>query len=117
MASAIIVFIVGLIILIPYAIITYNAYGDSGFVSEWEIVYYSYLLLFYRLGLLSVINLLPIPPFNGSLFVASFMNDKLCSRYLKLEKYTRMILAILAIFGITDIIMVMLYSMVGNVPI
>ena len=114
-ASAIIVLIGGLIVLIPYAIITYGAYGDSGF--GWDIVYYSFLLLLYRLGLLSVINLLPIPPFNGSLFVASFMNDKLCSRFLKLGKYTRMILTILAIFGITDMIMETLYSMVGNVPI
>ena len=117
LASAIIVLIGGLIALIPYAIITYGAYGDSGFGSEWDIIYYSFLLLLYRLGLLSVINLLPIPPFNGSLFVASFMNDKLCSRFLKLGKYTRIILAILAVFGITDMIMEMLYSMVGNIPI
>lgn len=114
LASAIIVMIVGLIALIPYAIIAYGAYGDSGFGSEWENVYYSFLLFVYRLGLLSLINLLPIPPFNGSLFAASFMNDKLCSRFLELGKYVRIVLVVLVAFGITDSIMDMLGNVMGN---
>ncbi|MBN2482587.1 MAG: site-2 protease family protein [Candidatus Omnitrophica bacterium] len=50
--------------------------------------------------ILAIFNLLPIPPLDGSRIVASFLSYRQAYRYLKLERFGFLIIALLLIFRI-----------------
>ncbi len=71
--------------------------------------------------LLMVLNLLPVPPLDGSRVVASFLPDPLAWKYSRIEQYGLIILLLLMVSGILGKIMwppvqfvqTMIYHMIG----
>ena len=50
--------------------------------------------------LLMIVNLLPLPPLDGSRVLFSVLPNKLAYQYIKLEKYGLLILVVLLITGV-----------------
>jgi len=63
-----------------------------------------YVLFLYNLSL-SVFNLIPIPPLDGSKILSSLLQGKILYNYYQIEPYGPLILIFLAYFGLINTIM------------
>ena len=66
-------------------------------------------------SILMVLNLLPIPPLDGSRVVASFLPNRLLLPYLRLERWGMVILIVLMVSGLLSKVLLPLVSIVQNV--
>ena len=64
--------------------------------------------------LLMVLNLLPVPPLDGSRVVAGFLPDPLAWKFGRIEQYGLIILLLLMVSGILGKIMLPPVAMVQN---
>lgn len=65
-------------------------------------------------SILMVLNLLPIPPLDGSRVVASFLPQQLLLPYLRLERWGLLILILLMVSGLLSKILLPLVGIVQN---
>lgn len=66
---------------------------------------------------LAVLNLLPIPPLDGSRIVSSLLPPRLAARYNEIEQYGIWILLALILTGLLQTILIPFYSLLMNLII
>ena len=63
-----------------------------------------YAGVFINLGL-GWLNLIPVPPLDGSRIVAYFLPARQCATYMQIERYGFLVLLLLLIFGLLDTVL------------